>query len=127
MRSGAIMIKICIDPIKQPRKSKMAFKQRRTSTLFPSARIALETTVTSPEVTMTQLNTSPVAQSAMDIPTLETVLRNARINIVLLNFFSAKAQRTQYIAATVPHSAGVNAPDETPKIRMMGPPKAGNE
>ena len=80
-----------------------------------------------PLVTITQLNTRPVAHRHMDIPALANVSFNAFVSILKLKRFKQIARMTQYIAATTEHSVGVKIPVIMPSTRIAGPPSAGSD
>ena len=119
------MMRICMEPMKQPRNSSIAFRISRITILFPRLIRRFVIHPMSPLVTMTQLNTRPVAQRHMDMPALASVARSAFVSIGMLNFFRIMERITQYIAATTEHSVGVKIPVMIPSTRMAGPPSAG--
>ena len=80
-----------------------------------------------PLVTITQLNTRPVAHRHMDIPALANVSFKAFVSILKLKRFKQIARMTQYIAATTEHSVGVKIPVIIPRTRIAGHPSAGSD
>ena len=121
------MIRICMEPIKQPRNRSMAFNTKRMIILFPRDIRRFVMNPMSPLVTITQLNTRPVAHKHMDIPALASVSFRAFVSIFRLKRFKQIARITQYIAATTEHSVGVKIPVMIPRTRIAGPPSAGRD